>query len=267
MFLNLDQGRPLDDSVVKILAWIEQEIMNVHNAGGNAGTRRTNYLVWAHQASDRLRGVVTSEELAKLVLTQRYHSLLSAALPDREMNGLLDLEIGDRIAKWRQLGEQTRSWRTRWSEATVVVVPDTNVFVHHELLFDAVPWAKIANQPPFSTVAVVVPLLVVDELDRLKRTGKAEVQKRARETLKRLNELFRSGPGRVVLQPDPVVVTVEVLIDGLDHQRLSDNDSELIARTRLLADLVQSPVLVVTADTGMSLRARAVGLHVNQLDL
>jgi hypothetical protein len=56
-------------------------------------------------------------------------------------------------------------------------------------------------------------------------------------------------------------------MDALDHERLSDNDSELIARTRLLADLVQAQVLVVTADTGMTLRARAVGLQVVQLDL
>ena len=126
---------------------------------------------------------------------------------------------------------------------------------------------EVLDQPAFGQVHLVVPLLVIDELDRLKRNGKNEVRSRARATLARFDHLLYRGPDRVQLQPAPTAVTVEVLVDELDHQRFNDNDNELVARTRLLTDLVRQPLWLVTADTGMALRARGAGLRVKHLDL
>ena len=269
MFLNLTPGRGLDDNVMRTLEETLAGLENVNGGGGTAETRRRNYLGWAAQAASRLRGVLTAEQLATLVLTERYRALLIVALGDQELNGLLDLEIGDRLAAWRHLVDKTKTWRTRWATAGVVVVPDTNVFLQHDDMFDVIPWHKIVNQPPFNQIHLVVPLLIVDELDRQKRNGKTEARTRARATLKRFNELLRAGPDRVALQTAaaPTGVTLEVLVDELDHQRLTDNDNEIVAQTRLLADLVPIPVHLITADTGMALRARNIGLRVTHLDL
>ena len=268
LFINLASGRGLDKQVITTLQTILTDLDNVRGSGAMGEDRRRSYLAWATTAANMLRGVVTSDERAHLVLTDRYRILLDVGLGDREMNALVDLELDDRRTVWQALLAAATAWRARWADAGVVVVVDTNIFLHHEQLFTAIDWHKIMSSHTSAdgVVRVVVPLLVIDELDKNKRNNRPATQVRARATLREFDALLANGNQEVDLQPAPRRVTFDVLVDDLDHVRLSDNDSELIACTRLLADLVHpAPLWLVTADTGMAVRAQAIGLTVHKL--
>ncbi|QMU78329.1 hypothetical protein GXW83_24100 [Streptacidiphilus sp. PB12-B1b] len=57
-------------------------------------------------------------------------------------------------------------------------------------------------------------------------------------------------------------MSVEVLMDEDGHHREAGADDEVIARSMLLWQITGGQVAVVTADTGMRLRAQAAGLQV-----
>lgn len=54
--------------------------------------------------------------------------------------------------------------------------------------------------------------------------------------------------------------TLEVLIDERGHTRAAAADDEVIERARLLQQIVNGPVSVLTHDLGLQLRAELAGL-------
>ena len=122
---------------------------------------------------------------------------------------------------------------------------------------------------------MLVPIIIVDELDRLKETKDKRVRWRAGYTLAVLNRLFPDGTGRARLRPGDVVpgpdgltrseVTIELVVDPPGHARLPDNDDEIIDRVLAIELLADRKVTLLTCDTGQSMRARHVGLKAVKL--
>jgi predicted ribonuclease YlaK len=155
-----------------------------------------------------------------------------------------------------------------------LAVPDTNSFLHHPVPFDQINWNEAVGGN--RGVHLVVPLLVVDELDRAKRDndkpvsrGKPEtVRTRARTTLRTLEGTFEDPAAMVMLQPageNGPAVYAELLMDPPGHRRLPDADAELIDRAAAVRDLYGRDVTVITNDTAMLLRARAASLLARRL--
>lgn len=116
-------------------------------------------------------------------------------------------------------------------------------------------------------VRVVIPIAVIDELDRLKRSGREEVRTRARTTLRTLVQLLGSTPdtphplrGGASGSAGSVSTTVEVLLDPPSYQPLAHVDSEIVNRALDLQTFSGRSVQVITADTGLLFRAAAAGL-------
>jgi predicted ribonuclease YlaK len=120
---------------------------------------------------------------------------------------------------------------------------------------------------------VLVPIIVVDELDGLKQSSKNDVRARARQTLAILARLLSHGIGRGQLREADFTplnnggiprgeVTVEILFDPPSHHRLPINDDEIIDRALAVQGLAGRPVTMITYDTGQTMRARAAGLDV-----
>jgi len=119
------------------------------------------------------------------------------------------------------------------------------------------------------SVQLVIPMVVVDQIDNLKRS-KQLVRSRARQTASRLEACLskrervpvRRGETNMggYLVPGPIT-SVEVLVDPLDHSRLADSDSEIVDRALYLRDLTGRPVLIATWDNLMRFRARGVGVE------
>jgi hypothetical protein len=222
-------------------------------------------------AADALRGQLSAGDVDRLVLTRRYWTLVRtdpAAHADDALLGMLHLELAERTTALSSARDDLVRETARWAASPgICVVADTNVYLHHARPFEDLDWRHLAQAREYDQVNLVIPLLVVDELDRAK-SGKART--RARTTLRTLHKLFpdpavpaRLGDATVPNRPG---VLAHLLMDDLHHTRLGEADSELIDRAQALGGLVGRQVLLVTIDTAMAFRATMAGLNVRKLD-
>jgi predicted ribonuclease YlaK len=156
----------------------------------------------------------------------------------------------------RRLKERFRGHRGR------SLVLDTNDFLHYHR-FDKIPWAALYGQP----VRVVIPHVVVDELDRKSYGEGTKVVKRARGVYKVLESYMDSMDSAGFATLADGVTTLEILTDELGHQRLANNDDEIVAQAALLQQAIAPvAVTIITRDIGMRARARTRLLKAAKLD-
>jgi hypothetical protein len=148
-----------------------------------------------------------------------------------------------------------------------VLVPDTNIFLHHEDDFVEIGWRPIADASPHEAVTLVVPERIIRELGKGKRTNE---RSRPRTVLRSLNELISSPGGSVILAgQDQDEVQFRVLLGGVRRRPTDEADIEIIECCQWLSSLVSGTVRLVTSVTAMALDARMsevpfVRLQVNE---
>lgn len=237
------------------------------------------YLGWAMDTARLLRNRIRSSDIDRLIFTSRFWRLQGLAEQiDRFARDLLDMEITDRAEALEQAWTALNSEINRWGRADAeLAVVDTTVFIRHPAKIREIEYAHELGLG-FEPVRLVVPRVVVDELDRLKESGNQQVRWRAGHTLGVLDELLRAPRSRVTIREADnfsVVadaggmprdkVTIEVLFDDPNHVRLDDNDDEIIDRTLALQTYAGQRVLLLTMDTSMALRARMRDLQVRKI--
>jgi hypothetical protein len=222
---------------------------------------------------------VSPADLDRLVLTERYKLLLAGVgtMTSTEMevqrvvNGLVSLELDERVEAFDAAAQALDQRIKRWSAYGHYVVPDTSFYVEHKDKLEAVDFGSLIDVWQ-STVTVLVPIVIVDELDRLKEIKDKQVKWRAGYTLAVLDRVFANwaGPawlraGDVLPGPDGLTrseVMIELVFDPPGHTRLPINDGEIIDRALAIATLADRSVAQLTYDTGQSTRARSAGLPV-----
>jgi predicted ribonuclease YlaK len=151
------------------------------------------------------------------------------------------------------------------------------VFIDHPCKIREIEYAAITDTG-FEPVRLVVPRVVIDELDRLKESGNQVVRWRAGHTLGVLDELLHHPRSRPTIREEYNLaavteagggmprgkVTIEVFFDDAHHVRLPDNDDESIDRALALQAYAGQPVRLLSMDTSMALRARMLGLRVHK---
>lgn len=233
------------------------------------------YLRWANDASRMLGSALRKSDLDRLVLTPRYWATLANPDPTAPVQGAVNQEAQDRArdidAAWREAQELMRHWAAD-PHGTHFVVPDTGVFLNHEPdengRFDigTIPWRTMVPARTFEEVRVVVPILVIDELERIKdNRGLPEAKRsKARWTVDTMFKWFETGPNRwhILRQPsaDSGGIAIELLPDERGHVRLPRNDDEPVDRAAVLKDLQGSPVHFLAYDAGAILRANMAGV-------
>jgi predicted ribonuclease YlaK len=113
-------------------------------------------------------------------------------------------------------------------------------------------------------VRIIIPIIVVDELDNTKNRGDSHAKWRAAYNLAVFDRLF---PGQrftaAISNPTPKAsVQLEILFDPPRHVRLPINDDELIDRVLAAQPLTGQNITLITCDTNQSMRARHAGLAV-----
>jgi hypothetical protein len=128
------------------------------------------------------------------------------------------------------------------------------------------------------SVNLIVPMVVIDELDGLKQNRDSHIRWRAASTLAIIDTLFKSPKPFAIFNeldhhadepgalPSPEV-TIEILFDPPGHTRLPINDDEIVDRAAATQPLLGTPLRLFTYDTGQSTRARNAGLQVEKLKL
>jgi hypothetical protein len=102
-------------------------------------------------------------------------------------------------------------------------------------------------------------LYEVEELDEKKYTARERLGTTARNTLRQLwNQLEPTAGRPAIIRAN---VTIEVPIDEGPRERPLDADREVLDTCQLFTN-TGSKNLLVTADTGLSLRAVAAGVRV-----
>ena len=123
-----------------------------------------------------------------------------------------------------------------------------------------------------------MPIVVVDELDRLKQAGDQHARWRAGHTLAVLDTALHNGTGPARLREADFSaldtggiprgeITVEIVLDPPGHERLPINDDEIVDRAIAIQAVAGRPVILLTYDTGQATRARAADLNVAKRSL
>lgn len=277
------------DNLIENLQRIHSDAFNLRAGGGaqTAHKRLLAYLEWASGAARMLRYQISEADLAALVLNKRYELLLSSsgglASTEREVqrvvNDLVSLEMDQRVTDLDEAIKTLQSERQRWSRAGDLVLPDSNFYIHHPQKLEVADFAQAAGLPG-TRAHVLVPMVIIDELDGLKRQNKQPARWRAGYTVAVLDRVFQNvGRGITVgqLRGDNITVTPQgevmglgevtmgLLLDPPGHVRLPINDDEIVDRAVAVQTLADRDVTLLTYDTGMSTRARNAGLRVVKL--
>lgn len=244
----------------------------LHGPRPNAQEDREAWLKWWAEADMKLRELFAEDDLL-VPLAQTAAEIRNLDLPApaydapiqsfiiRERDVWVD-RLDNAVQKLKQLeGFVMRPGR--------VAVLDTSAF-HEFDRFWLADWAKVteADPPHVSTtglpIRLLVPLVVVEELDEQKYHPNGRVRQAARDILRHLRELPRVSTNAVadVLRVDSRV-SMEILLDDRVHVRLPVNDAEIIDCAVNLRSLfpVSRRVILVSGDVSMEFRAEGVGLE------
>jgi hypothetical protein len=194
------------DHLLKTLREVRDRACHLRGGGGSAPAqaRNASYLEWATDTVQQLGGQISAADLDRLVLTRAYDRLLSAAGTmtgtdlgtQRVLNGMLGLELTRRADAFEAAIKALEAQIQRWSRPGVFAVADTSAYIEHENKLEDLdfrPLLKIWDD----AVHLLVPIVVIDELDRLKKSKDRHERWRARYTLAGLLGLLAEGADRV----------------------------------------------------------------------
>jgi hypothetical protein len=250
--------------------------MNVRGGGGDHIHRYNSYMRWASDVGRTLRGQVVSRDFEWLVYTRAFWALQAHPTPGTEsVRMLVDAELDERVtvlgAAYNALDLQV----SRWSRHGVFVVADSSFYIKHPQKLEELDLRRLLRLRD-EPVHLLLPILVVDELDKLKEHNKQHTRWRAQYTLAVLDRILRDPTSIAVLREEDYAglgrggiprgeITVEVVFDPPGHTRLPIADDEIIDRAVAIQKLAGRTVWMITYDTGQSTRARAAGLNVEKI--
>lgn len=243
-----------------VVADLLRLLANTRSALGTTGEpwqgQRDAYVRWVEDAERRLRGLSDDEPTVALH-TDRYWKIRELTVASVRPAGLVHAEIDAQHARLSAVAARLPASPTDPGGEVgsgVRAVFDTNVHLHFPR-FDQHDWAGELGGP----VVVVVPLVVLEELDRRKNQGTPVLSDRAAGVTRKIEDLVDEPGGRV---HDRLSVVLALETDG--HVRRETVDAEIVA---VAADLAGEPgprVVVVTDDAGLRAQARARGLQVHR---
>jgi hypothetical protein len=264
------------DNLQKGLQEVRFGAVNARGAGGDNIHRYNAYVRWASEAGRMLRSQVVSADLERLVYTRRFWTLQAHPTPATEAVGrLVDAELDERVAEleaaWKAVDQQIK----RWSRHGVFVVADSSFYIKHPQKLEELDLRRLLRLRE-EPVHLLFPILVVDELDRLKEQSKDHTRWRARYTLAVLDRILRNPTSIATLRESDYSgldhgeiprgeITVEIVFDPPEHTRLPIADDEIIDRAVAIQALAGRQVRMITYDTGQSTQARAAGLEVAKI--
>ena len=225
MWPDVEPRGAIDESLVRLVGGLQTGASNVLGQRGEAVV--ADYRDYVDATSRQLQPHFALGDIDELLRTRTFWATFDVPGAFTHVQQLVrhELEvISNRLDHMeRQLGE----FRQHWAGPARLVVVDTNVFVENTKRFDQIDWYSATDQRPNRPIRLIVPLMVVDELDNLKTRARQDRQLRVRHTLIELETLLHNGdraalPNAHASYPQ---VTIEVLPDPRRHERLSNADA------------------------------------------
>lgn len=266
----------------RALVEVQTRLVNTRATAGTGVDVYNAYIGWVNEAVQHLAWMVPTGTLDHLVLTTRYWSLQaqpgSAAL--QPVQQMMNVELAERDRAFSTALAEVHAEINRWNQHVgVLTVLDTSFYITHPDKLeeaDFAPHLGLRGEP----IRLVVPILIIDELDGLKRSGDKHLRWRAGYSLGVLDRVLRhsTGPAQLRAEDSAAItegsgeiprgaVTLEVLFDPPAHARLPIADDEIVDRALAVQASAERAVRFVTYDTAQSFRARHAGLDVHKLDI
>jgi PIN domain len=244
-----------------------QTIRNLQNYLGNSRglhdgeARKDAFLNWCEdQARPNLESLLDPGEEILAELESAYHRLaLAPQMTLRRLNGMLNREYTIWDQRLRRAEEELQSQKKLAGRPGHPVVLDTSVLMEGEP-FLTFGWHALTPALASGPIRLIVPILVVEELDDLLHDPKGDRRQKARSATRELWQLHGARPTDPASLPGQADVTIEVLLDGDWHQRRPNNDAEIIDQALQVYELAGKATLLVSCDYRQLYRAAAVGL-------
>ena len=267
------------DSIIKALQQVQRDASALRGGGGaGAWQRLLTYLEWVTDTVGLLQDQISGKDVDRLIQTRRYYALLEACgtlagtAQERLVNGLVNQELADREAALAAAVRTLNEHIMRWRGPAWLAVADASFYLHSPHPLAETDLHQVMGLPADEEIRLLFPIVVVDELDRLKESGGAHPRWRAGHTLGRLDEVITSGTTGILHHQAPgegqsIIgrVTAEIVLDQPGHIREPIPDDEIIDRAAMIRDIAGRDVRLLTCDTGQATRGRVVGLKVTKL--
>jgi len=180
---------------------ISSDIQTVHNQHGSVHDRLAAYIEWAARAANTLTYLVSDADVGYLIWTPGYHRLVTGLgiwtdtdqATVRAVNFTVSAELTQRQQAFDAAVADVQAHISKWPDNSArFAVADTSVYIEHQdkldetLDFEDLLGLKSGIVP----VRVIVPIIVVDELDNTKNRGDSHAKWRAAYNLAVFDRLF-----------------------------------------------------------------------------
>jgi len=266
----------------RLAALLRDAAMSGENCTNGRGDEViVNYLEWVGSQVRMLQSVLPPHDLDRLLTSPRYWAVLDNPVPTSTIVASVIEEVQFRVrllsAAAEAVSSEVQAWRPRSGKFTNLVVPDTNFWMNVDQPLSTFDWQDLLESSPGPSfpssgdeIRVVIPLLVIDELDHLGH--RSDKRAKVNGVSKYLYGLLGDQPGvtQFIRQRSAGhgELTMQLLFEPLGHVRLSNNDDELVERAAVLRDFLGHPaqqVFFVTHDAGAAFRATNRGLMTRHL--
>jgi hypothetical protein len=212
-----------------------------------------NWLRWWEIADAQLRSLFTDSD-AVISLYQTRLEITRAGHDTR----FVQRETNVWIARFEEMISGLQALKAFTARPGQIVVPDTSAFIEG-MYFDQFSWHSLEGVAQGEPVRLIIPVLVIEELDAKKRDRNGRVSGRARSVLRQLWELHGGDPTQPAALPGRAT-TAEVFLDDAWHVRRPVNDDEVVERAVTIREITGRSTLLVSGDYKMLYRAAAASL-------
>lgn len=222
--------------------------------------RLTAWRTWSPRAALRTRALFRERSVRYLVLGEQYAMLhsLPPTSAGAALAALIDNEIQERLDRIAAARRELRDLRTEWGFETTAVLIDTNLLMHAGPRLAGIDWDSLLGTAT-RNAAFVIPIQVVEELDRLKFHRGSEVRSNAAYALKWLADVLPAGAQSAPFATKADGTTIRIWVDDNDRVPLPAVDRDIIDRAMELQTYTTRTV-IVSMDRSMVLRASHHGV-------
>ena len=233
------------------------DLENRRSWGNDAAGIRNQYLQWVgagHRIFLQYLGLARADEL---IHSTFYWYVLTMNTGDPRAGGQLYQGMTNEALRMRQLVAELKALDSvlggppGWLTAVV----DTNALVQVKPPWD-VDWAKLLSA---ERVCLLLPLRVVEELDKFKYGKERRISQVARNLLPQLEARLTEDNGTMIKVNERLIIKVPILPGERD--RTLHADEEILRLREDTKQFGKQAVVLVTADTAMRIQARARGIR------
>lgn len=236
----------------------DEAVVYSHGEHPGAMSSKINaYLDWAQTVESQTRHLFADSDISDGLFADRYWQIAGLKAGSPYGTRIINQEIDHQDARLSEVIATLKQWQQLGQQAGDLLALDTNTFLQCRF-YSEIPWLELVGA---NRVRLILTMPVLDEIEAKKQGGNARLKKRARKILPRIDKAFGDdGHEFFQVEKDGKLmsgVTMEILRDPHgDRRATSDIDAEFLDRCEFLQLAAGRPVTVVTADTGMKIRAR-----------